>query len=365
MKFELFPSHTMAFYMARMFAIRVVAVMLLLVLVLQSLDLLGESGNILAFPGNGQSELLTYVSLRAPQLIERFLPFAVLLATIVTLATLNQNSEVVSMKAAGLSAHQVLAPLLLTSFAIALLSFTFNDRIVAPATATLAAWEAAEYGPIPEDPNSRPNVWVRDGNMIIQAKTVIGKGSETRLRGVTAFIRDDEDTLRETISAPVAQYTGKGWLLENVERFELLTGNSSKVDTLLIGSDVTPDQFTLSNINPSGLSFAELGKTISDMQLAGRRTTDLETTYWHKISGPLSAVLMPLLGAVAAFGLARSGRLFFRAVIGMMLGFTYFVADNFALAMGNLEVYPPMLAAWAPFVLFLLIGETVLVRTEE
>ncbi|MEO1043822.1 MAG: LPS export ABC transporter permease LptG [Pseudomonadota bacterium] len=365
MQVEFFPSRTMALYMARMFAIRVVAVLLLLVLVLQALDLLGESGKILAYPGNGQGELLTYISLRVPQLIERFLPFAVLLATIVTLATLNQNSEVIAMKAAGLSAHQVLAPLLLTSLVIAILSFAFNDRIVSRATATLAAWEAAEFGPIPEDPYSLTNVWVRDGHMIIQARTVLGKSDNTRLRDVTAFVRDENDALRETVSAARARYTGNGWRLEDVERFELLTGNVETIDSMVIGTGVTPDQFTLSNVNAAGLSFAELGTTITDMQLAGRRTTDLETTWWHKISGPLSSVLMPLLGAVAAFGLARSGRLFFRAVIGMALGFAYFVVDNFTLAMGNLEVYPPLLAAWAPFILFLLIGETVLVRTEE
>ena len=74
---------------------------------------------------------------------------------------------------------------------------------------------------------------------------------------------------------------------------------------------------------------------------------------------------MPLLGAVAAFGLARSGQLLIRAVIGMSLGFAYFVVDNAALAMGNFGGYPPFVAAWAPFLLFLLIGETVLVRTEE
>ena len=101
------------------------------------------------------------------------------------------------------------------------------------------------------------------------------------------------------------------------------------------------------------------------MRDAGRPTKSLESTLWHKLSGPLSAVLMPLLGAVAAFGIARSGQLFVRAVIGMALGFAYFVADNFALAMGNLGAYPPFLAAWAPFLLFLMVGEAVLVRTEE
>ena len=94
-------------------------------------------------------------------------------------------------------------------------------------------------------------------------------------------------------------------------------------------------------------------------------TSELEGAWWHKLSGPFSAVLMPLLGAVAAFGLARSGQLLIRAVIGMALGFAYFVADNFALAMGNFGAYSPLLAAWGPFVLFLLVGETVLIRTEE
>ncbi|WP_369678116.1 LptF/LptG family permease, partial [Enterococcus faecium] len=93
------------------------------------------------------------------------------------------------------------------------------------------------------------------------------------------------------------------------------------------------------------------------IRAAGLRSGELDGKWWHKLSGPLSAVLMPLLGAVAAFGLARSGKLFVRAVIGMALGFAYFVIDNATLAIGNFGGYPPLLAAWAPFALFLLIGE--------
>ena len=52
-------------------------------------------------------------------------------------------------------------------------------------------------------------------------------------------------------------------------------------------------------------------------------------------------------------------------MIGTALGFAYFVVDNAALAMGSFGGYPPFLAAWAPFFLFPLIGETVLIRTEE
>ena len=104
---------------------------------------------------------------------------------------------------------------------------------------------------------------------------------------------------------------------------------------------------------------------VDELQRAGRSTDAARTGWWHKLSGPLSTVLMPLLAALAAFGLARSGKVLLRATIGMALGFAYFVADNFSLALGNAGAYPPLLAAWAPFVLFFLIGETVLIRSEE
>jgi lipopolysaccharide export system permease protein len=105
--------------------------------------------------------------------------------------------------------------------------------------------------------------------------------------------------------------------------------------------------------------------SIGDLDRAGRPSAEARTGWWHKLSGPLSTVLMPLLAALAAFGLARSGQVLIRAAIGMALGFAYFVVDNFSVALGNVGAYPPFLAAWAPFLLFLFIGETVLVRSEE
>jgi lipopolysaccharide export system permease protein len=134
---------------------------------------------------------------------------------------------------------------------------------------------------------------------------------------------------------------------------------------LEVGRGISPDRFQYVKVDGDSLAFLPLYRAIGDLQQGGRRTDALQGILWHKISGPLSALLMPLLGAVAAFGLARSGALFLRAVIGMGLGFAYFISDNFALAMGDLGAYPPWIAAWAPFLLFFLIGETVLVRTEE
>src|SRR4051812_31743963 len=131
---KFFPSKQLARYVAKLFLLRTFAVVGALVVILQTLDLLGESGKVLAHAGNGDAELWRYVSLRMPQIIAFVLPFAALLGTLITLATLNQNSEVISMKAAGISAHQILAPLIVASLFVAGLSFAFNERIVTRAT---------------------------------------------------------------------------------------------------------------------------------------------------------------------------------------------------------------------------------------
>ncbi len=365
MQLDFFPSRSLTLYLAKMFIARIIAMLTVLVLVLMALDLLSRTGDILAAPGNGQSELLTYIGLRVPQLIARFLPYSVLLATLITLVTLNQNSEVVAMKAAGLSAHQVLAPLLLTAALVSAVNFAFNERVVTRATATLKAWENNDYGPVPEDSGVRTNVYLTDGANILTANTLTGTGDETLMEEVTWYSRDPQGMLSEQLRADRATYAAPGWKLENVERFDVSAADTSTSDTVIIGEGLTTAQIELESVDPEGQSFFELWRSIEAYEAAGRRTTELRAKWWHKISGPLSAFLMPLLGAVAAFGLARSGQLFVRAIIGMALGFAYFVVDNAALAMGSFGGYPPFLAAWAPFFLFLLIGETVLIRTEE
>ena len=338
----------------------------MLVLVLLMLDLLGKTGDILEVPGNGQDDVLAYASLRLPQLVARFLPYSVLLATIITLATFNQNSEVTAMKAAGLSAHQILAPLLLTAALVSGFSFAFNERVVTRATATLKAWQGNDFAPVPPGTDTRSNVYLADGTNILLARVLSGQGRDMVMAGVTYFVRDADGMLMREVSGTRATYAAPGWRIERPRVFDVASAQVSEpAGAMTVAPGLTREQVALRSVDPEAQPLGELSRSIEALEAAGRRTAEYRAKWWHKISGPLSALLMPLLGAVAGFGLARSGHLFARAVIGMMLGFAYFVVDNAALALGSFGGYPPLLAAWAPFLLFLLVGETVLVRTEE
>ena len=362
---SLFPSRTLTWYLAKLFIGRILGVMVLLVLVLQALQLLSESGDILAVPGNGQAEIWRFVQLNVPGLIARFLPYSVLLATLFTFWPLNQNSEVIAMRAAGLSAHQVLAPLLLTAGVVSLASFVFNETVVAKSSGTLKVWNDLRYYPIPEDTGARSNVYLRDGDNILAAKTVTGSGAATVMDDVTFYRRDTGGMVVEQLRSPRATYANPGWKLQAPTGFVVASTTTQKLGDTVVAPAVSPAQVAISKIDPDGENIISLGQKIEALRAAGRRTDELDGKWWHKLSGPLSALLMPLLGSVAAFGLARSGQLLVRAVIGMALGFAYFVVDNAALAMGNFGGYPPLIAAWAPFLLFALVGETVLIRTEE
>ena len=365
MKMDFFPSRTLTIYLVRLFVVRILAVLLMLVMILQMLDLLGESGKILAASGNGEAQLWTYISLRSPQLVARFMPYSVLLATILTLYVLNQNSEVISMKAAGLSAHQVLAPLFLAALAVSVVSFVFNERVVTRSTATLKAWQAVDYAPIPRVTEVRRNVYLRDGPNILAIGSIAGSGRGMAMEGVTWYRRDANGMVVEQVRSPRATFAAPGWRLEAPVRFDVRTTIATRAAPFTVAPQLEPQQVAIKSVDAEAQDIFELARSIRELKAAGRRTSQLEGRWWHKISGPLSAVLMPLLGSIVAFGLARSGQLLIRAVIGAGLGFAYFVVDNAALAMGNFGGYPPLVAAWAPFLLFVLIGETVLIRTEE
>jgi lipopolysaccharide export system permease protein len=359
-----FPSRRLAFYMVRLFLTRSFAVLIALVLILMTLDLLGESGKILAVPGNSDADLWRYVSYRVPMLVSRFLPFSVLLGTLIAFVGLNQNSEVVAMKAAGLSAHQILAPLIVASIGVAGLLFAFNEGVVVNSTRRVTAWSDNDYKPVPPASGILGNVWILSGEDLIRAGTV--GGTPFTAQNVTIYDRGGGILEREIDAARAIPRAATGdWLLQDVRIYDANMNMVRRTPSMAGMVGVTPNQLTLAKVDPTELNYWTLKQRIAELEAAGRPVDEARAGLAHKISGPLSTLLMPLLAAIAAFGLARSGHVLLRAVMGMALGFAYFVVDNFSLAMGNAGTYPPLVAAWAPFFLFLLIGETVLVRSEE
>jgi lipopolysaccharide export system permease protein len=258
----------------------------------------------------------------------------------------------------------MLAPLVVASVGIAIVAFTFNETVVVRSARVVNAWSDNDYKPIPPESGIISNVWVSHGNDLVRARQVAGRGAGLHADGITIYERQG-GALQRIVDADRAVPAGDAWRLEKVRIYDSGMNLVRKAPEATGLQGLAREELTLAKVDPDETGFFPLMRKIDALEAAGKPTTEARAGLWHKISGPLSILLMPLLAAVAAFGLARSGQVLLRATIGMALGFAYFVADNFSLAMGNVGAYPPVLAAWAPFFLFLLVGEAVLIRSEE
>ncbi|RMF14386.1 MAG: LPS export ABC transporter permease LptG [Alphaproteobacteria bacterium] len=360
------PSRTLTHYVARLFATRTLLVLGVILALLQMLDLLARSDDILAVTGNGSAELWRYVGLRLPDLFARFAPFCALIGALIAFAELNQHSEIIVMKAGGLSPHRILLPFTITATVLAGLHFWVSEWIATPARAELAYWQSYDYArDLPPPPDILHAIWLAEGNDLVHIGTISRSGSRVVLDDVIIYARDTDGMMKQVTRAAFAWYDRGHWRLFEVRRFDVATLSLDSADEAPWSLTVSPERFFNLNLVPEETSLLALARAITALEHEGVPTGPMRAAFYHKLAAPLSILLMPLMAAIAGFGLHRRGRLLARMAIGLALGFSYFVIDNFMLAMGKFGVVAPALAAFSPLVLFAGVGLALLFYTEE
>jgi lipopolysaccharide export system permease protein len=359
-------TRTLDWYLGRAFAGWIVIVLIALLAILQVLDLIGESNKILAAPGATEASLWRYVGLRLPVLASEFLPFAVLLAALITLTILAYSSEIIIMKSCGMSPHRLLLPLMGVAAVCAVIHFIANETIVVRAAERLQAWQSTDYGAKPEpSPDTTREVWAEAGGTIIRARRVAQHGASAALEDIAVFRRSNDGTLDTVTFAKRGEITPGGGTLEDVQDIDLVANIASLVPERTWDPGVAPAQLLTLVVDPTHVSFTSLRDAIRLMQRSGKGVQPLITDLHHKIAGPLSSVLMPLLAGIAAFGLARRRTVLLRASLGLMLGFAFFLADGLMTALGRSLALPPQIAAWLAILIFTVGSQAMLFHTEE
>ncbi|MDA5193645.1 LPS export ABC transporter permease LptG [Govanella unica] len=366
MDLQLRAPRTIERYLGRSFLINFLILLISVTVILQILDLLTTSEDILSPPGATYMSILHYIQLRFPQLLAQFVPFTALLAAILTYSTLNQHSEITVMKAAGLSAYQIIAPLVMVSMAIAFCHFIFNETVVTSSTAELRHWEANNFAlDVPPAPEGAAQTWVLDGNNLIEAASVSRNGLMLVIDNVAIYERNPEGQLTGITKADFGLYQDNRWTLFRVRHFNMGNNEVTSSPQMDWNSSIPPERFLALAVVPEQVSFGKLLSAMVRLDEEGYSTRALSASLYHKLAAPAATLLMPLLAALAAFGVVRSGMMFIRIAIAMAFGFSYFIVDNLLLAMGQFGRMPPMIAAWAPFLLFLAAGLMVVVYTED
>ena len=347
------PSTGLGYYMGKKYTFSFLMVLIGLVATLQLLDLMAHTDKILSADGATSRELFYYIYLRVPQLISQFIPFSALLATLLTLASVQLLFDI---------SHEFAFP----CFLIAISHFAFDNYLTVKTTKELRYWEDNDYAVnLPPAPEYSTQARFVEGNSLILIKAVSRNGNVVILDKVSIYDRNDKGNLIKLTRANFAVFTAGNWQLFEVRSFDPLNHQMTTAETQDWSVSISPERFLAATINPDLVNFNTLSNAISDLKSEGTNVQTLEASLYKKIIGPMASLLMPLLGAIAGFGIHRAGTLLTRVVLGMALGFTFFIADNFMLAMGEFGVAPPLMAAGAPFLLFMSVGLAVLFFTEE
>ncbi len=349
-----------------MFLIRFLGLLIFFVIVLQMLDLLNQSSEIMAAEGAGGASLVRYIMLRAPMIASQFTPFAALLGIVLTLAGLSHTSEITVMRAAGMSVYRVLFPIGFVCALIAIAHFTLHETITIKSTDALEYWEVNDFAvDLPPKTDTRTDVRIAFDGELVSAASAARSGNAILLSGVTIYGLDNEGLINQVIEARAARYEAGAWRLYNVISMDVNTNDVTESDDAIWTNSLDPELLFALTLEPDRTSLGELVSKIRQLNADRADTREPMTSLLSRFSKPLATLVMPLLGAIAGFGIHRQGVLLARAVTGSALGFTYFVAENMALALGKLGVLPAIIGAFFPFALFMVVGFSILVAMEN
>ena len=238
---------------------RLFGLLLFFVIILQMLDLLNRSSDILEVDGASAAELIRYISLRSPQIASQFAPFAALLAIVLTLAGLSHTSEITIMRAAGMSVHRVLFPFGFVCAIFAVAHFTFHEFVVVPSAEKLDYWEANDYAiDLPPESDTRTDIWINFENQFISASSAARLGDAILLTEVTIRSADENGLSLQDIEARAARYEDGAWRLFGAKVMDFQSLTVTRQENTIWTSSLDPELLFALTIDPDQTSIGEL-----------------------------------------------------------------------------------------------------------
>ncbi|MBL0969398.1 MAG: LptF/LptG family permease [Brevundimonas sp.] len=313
--------------------------------------------------------ILGLMLLKSPQVILQLLPFVFLFGTLGAFVSLNRRSELIAMRAAGLSAWRFVLPAAGAAFMFGVLTVAALGP-AASAADGLFQRERARLSGAAISGDAPQAIWIREGDdtrqMVIRADRQ--DRANARLLDVTFFIYTNEaNGLRvfsERIDAASASLSAGHWRLVDAVGAQI-GQRAVRYATLDLRSSLADEEAFERFARPQATSFWALPAQIGRVDAAGFSSTAYRLRLQQLLSTPLMFAAMSILAAAFSLRLMRLGDLARMSVAAVVLGFAFFFVNQAASAFGSAEVIPPWLAAWLPPLLTALAAFTLLFYTED
>jgi LPS export ABC transporter permease LptF/LPS export ABC transporter permease LptG len=306
--------------------------------------------------------VLSYFRYLIPLMIYQLAPLATLVATLVTLAVLAKNNEVIALKASGLSLYRVVLPLLLAGCLIAGGMFVLDDTFLPYANQRQDALRNEIKGRPAQTYFEPARQWIFGENAKIYNYELFD--SDRQLFGGLNVFELDPATfeIRRRVFASRATWepTESAWVLTGgwVRDFDA-DGQVKRYDPFTATSlpELTepPGYFRREVRQYYQMNWRQLGQYIESLRQAGFDTARLAVQWQKKFAFPVIAAIIVFLSAPFAFLTGTRGAIGGLAV-AVGIGITYWATSALFEAMGSVGQLPPLLAGWAPDAIFGFLG---------
>ena len=313
--------------------------------------------------------ILGLMVLKSPAVIIQLLPFVFLFGTLAAYIGLNRRSELIAMRAAGVSAWRFVLPAAGAAFLLGIVTVTALGPAAASADG-LFQRERARLSNSASNADTPGVVWLREGEgqrqMVIRAERQ--DRANALLLGVTFFIYSTDPEGRrvftERLDAASASLSAGRWRL--VDAIGAQTGQRAvPYATLDLPSSLADEEAFERFARPISTPFWSLPAQIRRVESAGFSSTVYRLRFQQLLATPLMFAAMSILAAAFSLRLMRLGDLARMSAAAVVLGFGFFFLNQSAAAFGSAEVIPPFVAAWLPPILTALAALTLLFYTED
>ncbi len=347
-------------YILRAVSVRILAATLVLLAVLQILDLMEVTPDIVE-RGLGLGGALHYAALRLPRLIDQAAPLGVLAGSIFAFMKLAGDSEVVAMRASGVSAYRLLGMALPAALAVVAIDFAAVELVAPRTDPALQTWWQSTAPPAKKAAPKPKAFRVGADLALATASDLTGR----TLTDVKIYRRDAQGREVERIEAASATYGAQGWRLNAPKfvRFDAAGPHPGQAAQMTWASNFKPTDVQALFFGDETLSAASASRALRGG--GGERPPSYYATRVQRaIAGPIGSLVMLLLTVPIALASFRSskGAVFIAGSLGA--GLLFVVFDGLLSAMGEGGALAPMLAAWTAPVVFAALGATSLLRLE-
>ncbi|MFT5572458.1 MAG: lipopolysaccharide export system permease protein [Cryomorphaceae bacterium] len=304
----------------------------------------------------GIVQIIQFVILKIPKTLYEMFPMAALIGSILGLSVLARDSELIVMRAAGVSVQRIVLSVLRVGLGMALVAMIMGE-IVSPYTETRALEVKNESMQSNIAQKEEFGVWLRDDNTYVNIGEVL---PDLTLLRIKIFEFDADNFLRFLSTAEQGEFNRgeKRWLLKGLKR-TMINEQSSAADEVTAAywsTVVNPEILRVFMIQPDQLSIWQLTRYIDHLKTNKQETNNYELAYWSKIVTPFATAVMLILAVPFVFKEARSGTLGRSLFSGIMIGLGFFIINKAFSYFVPLFNIPPALGAILPTALVCLLS---------